>query len=249
MPRGVHATRVLPRLRTLPRKPISKKVRAHVLGAPRLFNAKRRVLTSRPVWDQDVLGRLKENPFDETWRQHVSPDVIQFVDDMEAQGTKLLPEEKLALVSYPPRYFSRPQNVPVSLREQVYFPRFTVVMRRNTWLGPHYAQFNVPMDMSKVDLKAYLKELYNVDVVHIRSAIIPGKISRRRASSPYTQGPLYRTPSSKRMTVQLVEPFEWPVKPRDVDKSLYVTPTPPSLSGMSVLIYPTASSRKTTTTP
>jgi len=219
MPRGVHATRVLPRLKSRAAKPQINKFRKQE-GAVALYNAKRRILTSKPVWDKAVLARLRENPFDETWRQHVSQDVTQFVDDMEAQGTKLLPEEKLALVANPAQYFSRPHNVPVNLRQQVYFPRFTVVMQRNPYLGPYYAQFNVPMNMSKLDMKSYLKELYNVDVVHIRSFIRSGSITRKRASSPYTRGPVVRTPSSKRITVQLVEPFNWPVKPNDVDKSL-----------------------------
>jgi len=225
MPRGVHATRVLPRLKSTPAKPLTNAQRKEQ-GAIELYNAKRRILTSKPVRDPKALSRLKANPFDETWRQHVSRDVTQFVDDMEAQGTKLLPEEKLALVSNPSRYFSRPQNVPPSLREQVYFPRFTIIMRRNPYLGPYYAQFNVPMDMSKIDLKSYLKELYNVDVVHIRSFIIAGRVARRPGTNPYSQGGKFRRPSKKRMTVQLVEPFTWPVKPNDIDKSLYVISIP-----------------------
>jgi len=219
MPRGVHATRVLPRLRTRPATPQINKFRKQQ-GAVALYNAKRRILTSKPVWDRAVLSRLRENPFDETWRQHVSEDVAQFVDDMEAQGTKLLPEEKLALVANPSQYFSRPHNVPLSLRKQVYFPKFTITMRRNPYLGPYYAQFNVPMDMAKLDLKSYLKELYNVDVVHIRSYVRNGGFVRKRGSTPYTRGPMVRLPSQKRMTVQLVEPFNWPVQPKDVDKSL-----------------------------
>lgn len=228
MPRGVHATRVLPRLKSTPSKPLTNAVRKQQ-GAIPLYNAKRRILTSKPVTDKGVLSRLSENPFDETWRQHVSRDVTQFVDDMEAQGTKLLPEEKLALVSNPAQYFSRPQNVPTSLREQVYFPNFTIVMRRNPYLGPHYVQFNVPMNMSKLDLKSYLKELYNVDVVHIRSFVMGGHVARRPGSNPYSQGGKYRRPSKKRMTVQLVEPFTWPVKPNDIDKSLYVIANTPRI--------------------
>lgn len=221
MPRGVHATRVLPRLKTTQPKPLTNAVRK-AQGAVPLYNAKRRILVSKPVTDKGVLSRLRQNPFDETWRQHVSQDVTQFVDDMEAQGTKLLPEEKLALVSNPAQYFSRPQNVPMNLREQVYFPRFPVVMRRNPYLGPYYAQFNVPMEMSKLDLKSYLKELYNVDVVHIRSNVLGGGISRRPGANPYSQGTKYRMPFVKRMTVQLVEAFDWPVKPKDIDRAPYV---------------------------
>lgn len=224
MPRGVHSSRVLPKLYT-PAKPTGNKVRKQN-GGPALYNAKRRVLTLKPISKRLTLPLLKQNPLDESWRQDTSEDVTQFIDDMEAQGTKLLPEEKTRLLVNPAHYFSRPQNVPNSLRQQVYFPDFNVSMMRNDYLGPQYAQFNVPKWFSKLDLKGYLKGLYNVDVLHIRSYVLPTKIKRRAASSPYGRGPAYRTAGGKRMTVQLVEPFTWPVKPDDIDRAPYVLSFP-----------------------
>ncbi len=87
---------------------------------------------------------------------------------------------------------------------------------RTPHLGPRYAAFNVPLRFGKLDLKAYLKDIYNVDVLHIRSVIIQSKVERRDSKSPYTQGPLYRAPSSKKMTVQLAKPFVYPQEVEDM---------------------------------
>lgn len=229
MPRGVHVTRVLPILAkpsgTL--KPLNK--------GPGFFNGKRRIKRSYVEDFDEVVKEFQQSPLSTTWRQKASEDVRQFVDDMEAQGTKLLPEEQLALLRNPTHYFSRPHNVPCNLRQQVYFPDFSVVMRRQTKYGPYYAQFEVPLWFSKLDLRGYLKQAYNVDVVHIRSYTLPAKVMRKPAKGPYSQGSLYRQKSKKRMTVQLVEPFEWPVKPEDLDKKPYVTTI--IITGPKMVLY------------
>lgn len=87
-------------------------------------------------------------------------------------------------------------------------------------LPPRYAAFDVPLEFNKLDMKSYLKELYNVDVVHIRSVVIQSKVERKRGLSPTTAGPLFRPKSKKKMTVQLVEPFVWPDEITDM--SAYV---------------------------
>lgn len=214
MPRGVHVTRVLPILSK--RSGPVPKTNPH---GPKLYNAKRRVKTALGVRSQKILAEIQQDHLSQAWRDEVSPDVAQFIDDMEAQGTKLLPEEQRQLLQSPAHYFSRPQNVPVNLREQVYFPNFSIALRRQAIYGPYYAQFEVPLWFSKLDLKGYLKQVYNVDVVHIRSYTTPAIVARKTPGNPYTYGAMYRLKSKKRMTVQLVEPFEWPVKPEDVDKT------------------------------
>lgn len=214
MPRGVHVTRVLPILSN--RSAPVPKTSPH---GPKLYNGKRRVKSALGIRSQKIFAELQRDHLAQSWRTEVSEDVAQFVDDMEAQGTKLLPEEQSALLRSPAHYFSRPQNVPVNLREQVYFPNFSVVLRRQAIYGPYYAQFEVPLWFSKLDLKSYLKQVYNVDVVHIRSYTTPALVARRTPGNPYTYGSMYRKKSKKRMTVQLVEPFEWPVRPEDVDKT------------------------------
>ena len=232
MPRSVFASRVLPKLGS--RATVLK--RANKEGHY-LYNAKRQVPTSHGIRAQIpkryrallrdpesepskariALKKLEEDPFDETWRNHVSSDVSQFIDDMEAQGTKMLPEEKLACIKNPPNFFSRPQNVPTSLRQQVYFPDFSVTLVRDNRYGPYYARFYVPLEFNKLDMKSYLKELYNVDTVHIRSWVSEARIGRRRTRNPYDQGPQQRGRAKKNMIVQLVEPFRWPKMRRDLD--------------------------------
>ena len=59
-------------------------------------------------------------------------------------------------------------------------------------------------------MKDYLRSVYGVDVVHVRSAVFQAKIKRRETRNPYTNGQIYRPPSIKKMTVELVEPFVWP---------------------------------------
>jgi len=87
---------------------------------------------------------------------------------------------------------------------------------RTPHLPPRYAAFDVPLDFNKLDMKSYLKQAYNVDVVHIRSTVIQQKVQRKPTSSPYSQGRLFRPKSKKKMTVQLVEPFIWPEPIKDL---------------------------------
>lgn len=91
------------------------------------------------------------------------------------------------------------------------------MLMRTPHLGPRYAAFDVPLHFSKLDMKAYLKDVYNVDVLHIRSVVIQSKVQRKDPTSPYTQGALYRPPSQKKMTVQLAKPFVYPEEIKDLD--------------------------------
>lgn len=214
MPRTVLATRVLPKLSA---KTVTRDlIRAERYGGPRLFNGKRLIKTSQSaLWRNETLKvqlkrSLASGTDDGIWRKYVSEDVAEFVDDMEAQGTKLLPEEQFAVITDPVKYFSRPQNVPGLLRKQVYFPDFNVHLL-NKSPDPYYAHFHTPMWFSKLDLKHYLKEVYNVDVVHVRSQIkfdrvVKDRFTRRRKLAT----------RQKFMVVQLVKPFAWPVKQTEI---------------------------------
>jgi large subunit ribosomal protein L23 len=86
---------------------------------------------------------------------------------------------------------------------------------RTPHLPPKYAAFDVPLWFNKLDMKSFLKEAYNVETIHIRSTVIQGKVKRRPGGNPKSQGPLYREPSTKKMTVELVEPFTWPEEVTD----------------------------------
>lgn len=214
MPRTVLARRVLPKLTArFPKRDLRKGERQ---GGPRLFNGKRLIKTSQSaLWrNEELSSQLKKTLAstndDGIWRKYVSEDVAEFVDDMEAQGTKLLPEEQYALITNPVKYFSRPQNVPGILRKQVYFPDFQIHLL-NRSADPFYVQFHTPLWFSKLDMKYYLKEVYNVDIVHVRSQIKFGRIERDRMTRQ-----LRYEKRQKFMTVQLVKPFTWPVKKADI---------------------------------
>ena len=84
---------------------------------------------------------------------------------------------------------------------------------RTSHLGSRYAAFDVPLHFSKLDLRAYLKDVYNVDVLHIRSVVIQSKIDRLKGG----RGMWFRRASSKKMTVQLAKPFVYPEEVADLN--------------------------------
>jgi large subunit ribosomal protein L23 len=88
---------------------------------------------------------------------------------------------------------------------------------RTPHLGPRYACFEVPLTFNKLQLKAYLKQVYNVDVLHIRSVVIQQKVDRTQGRYDYSQGALFRPPSQKKMTCLLVKPFVYPEEPVDLE--------------------------------
>lgn len=168
--------------------------------------------------------------------RHVSDDVRTFIshNSQSFQASTIL-----QLLQSPVRYFSASSNVPLPSRQQVYlwvFPstnrpltrmsladricspdtKDAVVLMRTPHLGPRYAAFDVPRHFSKLDLRAYLKNIYNVDVLHIRSVVVQEKVTRKDPTSPYSQGALFRPPSKKKMTVQLVKPFVYPEEFKDL---------------------------------
>lgn len=65
-------------------------------------------------------------------------------------------------------------------------------------------------------MKSYLKQVYNVDVIHIRSYVSPHRAVKQRKPNKYGTGPQYREPRRKKMTVLLVEPFVWPEEIKDL---------------------------------
>lgn len=91
-----------------------------------------------------------------------------------------------------------------------------VVLMRTPHLGPRYAAFGVPLRWGKLDLRAYLKDVYNVDSLHIRSVVVQSKVTRKDSNSARSQGALYRPPSTKKMTVQLAKPFVYPEELEDL---------------------------------
>lgn len=177
------------------------------------LQAELKALPSGPEYSK-ILDEVKT--FRESWRGHVSADVEAFYDACKAIKHELTPSEKNLLLTNPAVFFSSPRNVPLTLRKQQYFPQFKITFVRSGWMGPYFARFRVPLWFSKLDLRSYLKSVYDVDTVHVRSLI-------RRGARVRTQGPSrslgrrIQLSGRKEMFAQLVEPFEWPVPANEVD--------------------------------
>ncbi|PGH26981.1 hypothetical protein AJ80_01365 [Polytolypa hystricis UAMH7299] len=104
--------------------------------------------------------------------------------------------------------------IPYEQRKQVFLPEHVITLVRTPWLPPRFASFWVPLTFNKLDLKDYLKRVYDVDVLNIRSYVqqqIPTRILRNGKA----YGPWRRPQSLKRMTVELKDPFVWPAEPED----------------------------------
>jgi ribosomal protein L23 len=99
-------------------------------------------------------------------------------------------------------------------------PDFRITLMRTPHLAPKYASFWVPLSFNKLDFKSYLKNVYNVDVLHIRSYVQQQQVRREeRQIGKFTrqgQGRLYRPPARKKMTVELVDPFVYPEEETDL---------------------------------
>ncbi|KAF2120624.1 hypothetical protein BDV96DRAFT_641288 [Lophiotrema nucula] len=94
-------------------------------------------------------------------------------------------------------------------RKQVYLPKFTIALLRTPWLSPYHAQFRVPLQIAKPDLRDYLFHLYNIRAFNIRSYIKQAPV-RDHQSAPRQ---MFREESTKYMTIEMEEPFVWPEEP------------------------------------
>ncbi|KAJ5690290.1 54S ribosomal protein [Penicillium macrosclerotiorum] len=105
--------------------------------------------------------------------------------------------------------------LPPSERKQVFLPEFVISLVRTPFLTPRYAQFRVPLNFNKLDMRDYLENLYGVGVVSVRSYIEQQPITRI-ARDGRSLGPWRRPQAQKRMTVELREPFIFPEEPTDL---------------------------------
>lgn len=107
-------------------------------------------------------------------------------------------------------------------------PEFVISLVRTPFLSPRYAQFRVPLNFNKLDLRDYLQNLYGVGVVSVRSYIEQQPITRMTRDGRNI-GAWRRPQAQKRMTVELREPFVYPEEPKDL--SPYVFPCSVLLCG------------------
>ena len=80
---------------------------------PRLWNAHKRIETGRT---QSLQGwRPKALVESNKWREMVTPDIVEYIDKANPS-----PEDRYRIIRSPHWFFSRPRNVPVEFRKQVY---------------------------------------------------------------------------------------------------------------------------------
>jgi ribosomal protein L23 len=118
----------------------------------------------------------------------------------ESRQTNLLPPQ----LRHPPPF-------PLGSKK-VYLPNIVITLKRNTKLEPRHAVFEVPLNLSKIDLRDYLWHLYNVKVLSVRSSVLPGVLRKKYKvrDQPVRTGPVRRTRAKKKMIVQLAKPFRFP---------------------------------------
>ena len=115
------------------------------LPPPRLWNAHKRIKTGqvkplagrlhglRPGMQEattkgmEVEQNQKQVPEeDDRWREVVTPDIVEFIDK-----AKVSPEDLYRILRNPHQFFSRPRNVPVEFRKQVYL--YAISVQTHSW--------------------------------------------------------------------------------------------------------------------
>lgn len=69
-------------------------------------------------------------------------------------------------------------------------------------------------------MKDYLRSVYGVEVLHVRSTVSQASVRRRDTKSKFSNGQLHRPQSTKKMIVELVNPFVWPDVEEDLTPSV-----------------------------
>ncbi|EFR03224.1 mitochondrial ribosomal protein subunit L23 [Nannizzia gypsea CBS 118893] len=113
---------------------------------------------------------------------------------------------------------SLPKPLPLDQRKQIYLPDFVLTLIRTPFLPPRYASFWVPLTFNKLDMKDYMKRVYNVDVIKVRSYVEQQKVTRELPRGRQGAGPMRRPEAKKKMTIEMTEPFVWPEEPRDFEQ-------------------------------
>ncbi|KAK5112612.1 hypothetical protein LTR62_003927 [Meristemomyces frigidus] len=101
--------------------------------------------------------------------------------------------------------------------KEIYLPNFTLTLKRTPSQPATSATFLVPLWFSKLDLRDYLHNAYQLRISPaIRSYISQSKIRQGQTNNP--SRPQYkrwhRPRATKRMTVEMEQPFVWPEAPK-----------------------------------
>jgi large subunit ribosomal protein L23 len=95
--------------------------------------------------------------------------------------------------------------------KKIFLPTHIVTLLRKPKQPPNEATFHVPLRFTKLDLRDYLWNMYNVEVRAVRSYVQQSSLRRR---NPFSNQ-FYRPMSKKYMTVDLKEPFQYPEIPEN----------------------------------
>lgn len=96
---------------------------------------------------------------------------------------------------------------------EVYFPWSPVtLLKPSARMTPFQAQFQVPRSFSKLDLRDYLWNLYDLRALRITTQIKWSQWTRSRGSR-------FRTPQKKKMIIDMESPFVWPAEDKEALKS------------------------------
>ena len=99
--------------------------------------------------------------------------------------------------------------------KQIYFPKARVILLRpNAKHTPYQAKFLVPRNFNKFDLRDYLWNVYGLRALNVTTQLMWAKW--KRGAYDYSR---YRGPQYKKMTIDMEEPFVWPVLPEGLENS------------------------------
>lgn len=97
--------------------------------------------------------------------------------------------------------------------KEVFFPWAGItLLRPSAKMTPYQAQFQVPRNFNKLDLRDYLWNLYGLRALNVTTQIKWSEWTRARMSR-------YRTPQVKKMIIDMEEPFLWPEEDRSALES------------------------------
>lgn len=106
-------------------------------------------------------------------------------------------------------------------------PEFVIALIRTPHLPPRFAQFYVPLEFNKLDMRDYMKRVYGIDVLTVRSFVEQQKVTRERKFGLPGYGPLRRPKSKKKMTIEMTKPFVWPEPPETEEECVLPVPRLP----------------------
>ncbi|TPX31401.1 hypothetical protein SmJEL517_g05245 [Synchytrium microbalum] len=110
--------------------------------------------------------------------------------------------------------------------QKLFFPNIVFRLVRST-LPPHQALFRIPRQVNKLDVKAYLKAIYDVEVTDVRTANYNSKMTTDiKNSSLNKRAAMVRTPAYKRAIVTMKQDFVFPAVPKVGENG--VQPLPPA---------------------